>query len=183
MAVISFDIDEKTYRRFRAELMANDEDIDTVMIDLVQLYIEQSLSCEFTSGIASRSFHAETLSLSPKKEKASIEGKANRKIPIWLERKNVPYKIIRAYLMLAGPEMSKLVDLKALEEMCTSGCDESVYVNNFKSNFAQMKFDGEKSHGKVFFVSSLTKDGSFEIVSLDDAVEKTIKKYRERFLE
>ena len=77
--------------------------------------------------------------------------------------------------MLAGPEMNKLDDLKALEEMSTSGCDESVYVNSFKSNYAQMKFDGEKSHGKVFFVSSLAKDGSFKIVFLDDAVEKNVK--------
>ena len=174
MAVISFDIDEKIYRRFRAELMANDENMNTVMVDLVQRYIEESLRGEVTNGSAINSLFVKPIR-TQRREKVGIEGKANRKIPVWIARKNVPYKIIRAYLMLEE-NSNEPVLLSDLEELCTSGREISVFVKNFKPNFAQMKFDGEKSHGKVFVVDE-------DRVYLDGGVTNTVGHYKLQFLE
>lgn len=173
MAVISFEIDDKTYRRFRAELIANDEEMGVVMNDMVRRYVEQSLCGELADRSGNNHFLFKADG-NTRKEKVSIEGKAKRKIPVWVVRKNVPYRIIRAFLILQENRATP-ISVDDLEELCTSGRDQSVYVKNFKANFAQMKFDDEKSHGKVFLVNG-------DEVRLDEDILSTVDQYKPQFL-
>jgi len=76
--------------------------------------------------------------------------KAIDRIPKWaLSPEQNNYKIIRAYYQLLSER--GLVTRPELEARCQSQSDHpDVYVRDFKGNFASMKTDKGKSHGKVF---------------------------------
>lgn len=102
-------------------------------------------------------------------------GKAIHRIPKWAKKPHqLNHKIIRAYLQLSevGP-----VSYNALVARCSDQEHyPEEYVPTFLSNFAQMKFDGDKSHGKVFEISAEN------IVSLWHPIESTLMCYKQDFL-
>ena len=103
------------------------------------------------------------------------EEKAIERIPEWAvspEQNN--YKIIRAYYQLLNER--GLVTRPELETRCQDQCEHAdVYVRDFRGNFASMKTDKGKSHGKVF-----TDDGYN--VKIWSNVSQTLEQYRSLFL-
>ena len=96
--------------------------------------------------------------------------KANRKIPKWAKNPHmVPYKIIRAFCEL---ENDGIAYYEELEKHCSDPVlRPEVYVENFQSNFMQMRIDTAKSYGKVFEllpgkIVELTQEASI-LVGLD----------------
>ena len=120
---------------------------------------------------------ATSVSNAPKQvNDGSFYGKALNKIVKWANRPTqINYKILRAFLQLS--DELDLVDYNNLMLRCSNeDAHPDVYVPTFVTNFAQMKFDGEKSHGKVFVVDENN------IVSLWDYIEDEVMKFREDFL-
>ena len=104
------------------------------------------------------------------------DGKAIGRIPKWAispEQNN--YRLIRAYFQLLA-ERGR-VYRPELEARCQ---DQSrhpdVYVRDFKGNFASMKTDKGKSHGKVFL------DDGYNI-SIWDEVAAVLETHRHLFFE
>lgn len=139
---LTFEINEDLSKRFDMALQLTGENKDTVLESLMKAYIVQSFSqtasayqIEIQENNADKNF-----------------AKAVHKIPKWATKPMViPSKIIRAYLQILEDKGS--VSYPELMLRCSdkeSYPDE--YVATFSNNFAQMKFDDEKSHGKVFEV-------------------------------
>jgi hypothetical protein len=103
------------------------------------------------------------------------EGKAIERIPKWaLSPEQNNYKIIRAYYQLLNER--GLVTRPELEARCHDQSKHpDVYVRDFRGNFASMKTDKGKSHGKVF-----TDDGYN--VRVWSAVSQTLEQNRSLFL-
>lgn len=78
------------------------------------------------------------------------DGKAVGRIPKWaINPDQNNYKIIRAYFQLLNER--GLVTRPELEARCQNEAEHpDVYVRDFRGNFASMKTDKGKSHGKVF---------------------------------
>lgn len=77
-------------------------------------------------------------------------GKAIRKIPQWASKPNqYNHKIIRAYFTATEHNNGKAT-IELMEKLCSDETHEEMYVPTFKTNYDQMKFDSEKSNGKVF---------------------------------
>ena len=75
--------------------------------------------------------------------------KAINRIPIWaLKPKQYNHKIIRAYF--EAMDIAGEVTISMMERLCSDEEHPQLYVPTFKNNYFQMKFDGPKSHGKVF---------------------------------
>ena len=68
------------------------------------------------------------------------------------------------------------VTYNTLADYCGDKNNADVYVATFNSNFAQMKFDGEKSHGKVFEVS---ESG---VVTIWNHIASCLEEYKKYFL-
>lgn len=101
--------------------------------------------------------------------------KAINKIQKWsLNKEQVPYKIIRAFLKLQS-EKDK-VYYEDLVSLCTNNNHEDTYVEQFVSNFNQLKYDTARSYGKVFVVDKETN-----IVQIWDEIKKSILEYQDRF--
>lgn len=101
--------------------------------------------------------------------------KAKKRIPKWaLKPQQNNHKIIKAFLMIQKDKT--IVNLQELEERC-SNADEypETFVRDFRGNFAQMKIDAPKSHGKVFEV----EDG---IVAIWPEVENVLNDYKTYFM-
>ena len=137
---VIFEINEDLSKRFEMALQLTGENKDTVLESLMKAYIVQSFSkmastyqTEIQGSDADKNF-----------------AKAIHKVPKWASKPMVvPSKIIRAYLQLLDEKGS--VTYPELMLRCSDKekyPDE--YVATFANNFAQMKFDDEKSHGKVF---------------------------------
>lgn len=168
---ITLEIDENILLRFKMALQLNNESFDTVCEAFMKRYFMDSFSKE-------ANFYNQTVSYTTPRQvsEGSFYGKALNKIAKWASRPaQINYKILRAYLQLSN-EVG-IVSYKSLMLRCN---DEDkhfdVYVPTFVTNFAQMKFDSEKSHGKVFIVDENT------IVSLWDYVEDEVMKYKDDFL-
>ena len=103
------------------------------------------------------------------------DGKAIDRISKWaLSPEQNNYKIIRAYYQLLSER--GLVTRPELEARCQSQSDHpDVYVRDFRGNFASMKTDKGKSHGKVF-----TDDGYN--VRVWSAVSEILEQNRSLFL-
>lgn len=171
---ITLEIDENILLRFNMALQLNNESSNDVCEAFMKRYFMESFSKEanaYTSTVGSTS--------APQKQQVnegSFYGKALNKIAKWANRPTqINYKILRAFLQLSS-ELD-LVDYDNLMLRCSDEDSHfDVYVSTFASNFAQMKFDGEKSHGKVFVVDENN------IVSLWDYIEDEVMKYKDDFL-
>lgn len=166
--IISISMDQDLHEKFLIALSLNKETEEMVVERFIKDYIKKS----FVSA-------ASEYSIKPKKKaadkKEDLEGFANRRIPMWaMKPTQYNHKIIRAYLLIE--KNSEYVRLADLEDLCNDSTRIETYVPTFRSNYSQMKFDGPKSHGKVF-----EDDG--ERVWIWCAVEDTLKKYKEYFID
>lgn len=168
---ITLEIDENILVRFNMALQLNNETCDNVCETFMKRYFMDSFSKE------ANSYFPTTVS-APTRQcvENSFYGKALKRIAKWASKPNqINYKILRAYLQLSDE-----IEFVSYENLMLRCNDEDkhtdVYVPTFATNFAQMKFDGEKSHGKVFVVN---ENGT---VSLWDYVEDEVMKYKSEFL-
>lgn len=106
----------------------------------------------------------------------SEDGKAIGRIPKWATNPGQNnHRIIRAYFQLLNER--GMVTHPELEARCQNESEHpDVYVRDFRGNFASMKTDKGKSHGKVF-----TDDGYN--VRAWSAVEQVLEQYRNLFLQ
>ena len=166
--IVSISIDQDLHEKFMIALNLNKETEELVVERCIKEYIKKS----FVSA-------ASEYSIKPNKKasdkKEDLEGFANRRIPMWAMKPNqYNHKIIRAFLLLE--KNNNYVRLNDLEDLCNDSIRTETYVPTFRSNYSQMKFDGPKSHGKVF-----EDDG--DRVWIWSAVEDTLNKYKEYFVD
>lgn len=159
---ISSDLDEK----FKIALQLNQEKIDDVIEKMIMQYISTSFSR------ASQAYKP-----APQYVDSSIDadtGKANNRIPKWaLKPHQNNHKIIRAYFKVESKMGT--VTLDYLEKMCSDEKNHpDTYVRDFRGNFAQMKIDAPKSHGKVFEVEN-------GVVTIWSGVNDTLMEYKKYF--
>ncbi len=103
----------------------------------------------------------------------SYYGKAINKIPYWAKKPDqYNHKIIKSYFEVL--KNSPQVFLRNMEVLCSNILRPDLYVPTFKTNYASMKYDGSRSHGKVFI-----DDG--RIVTVWKEVEPVLMKYRDNF--
>lgn len=170
------EVDENIVNKFQMALQLADKDQDDVIEEMMREYITSQFSMVVTSmGIPERQVQSRV------NQTGSVEyGKALNKIPKWaMKQTQVPYRIVRAYLQLS--QGSQHVKLSDLEARCSDELNhQDVYVKTFATNYAQMKLDSEKSHGKVFEQKEV---GTDSYVSLWKHVEPMILNWKEKFLE
>ena len=149
---ITFTVDSDVYEKFNIALSLSRELSDEAANACLRWYIAQAF------GNASKVY-------TPKATKQTdtnkdFYGKALQRIPMWALKPNqYNHKIIKAYLM---------------ERLCSNKDRPDLYVPTFRNNYAQMKLDGPKSHGKVF-----EDDG--DRVWIWDEVEETLMQYKSSF--
>lgn len=140
----TINIDDDLIKRFELALQLTGESGKNVVESMLKAYVVQAFSG------ASMQYQSEM------KESArdTNYGKAISKIPKWASKPmSVPSKIIRAYLNLSQNNMP--VKYSELLMRCSDNINyPDEFVHTFANNFAQMKIDSEKSHGKVFEVNS-----------------------------
>ena len=160
-------LDTELYRRFEMALQLNGESKENVVAALLKSYVVRVFAQEA----------AQYEDFSPASDGQATDGlygKALHRIPKWAKKPTqINHKIIRAYLQLAE---KGVVTYNMLADYCGDKKNADVYVATFNSNFAQMKFDGEKSHGKVFEVS---ENG---VVTVWDYVASCLEEYKKDFL-
>ena len=164
---ITINIDEDVYEKFTIALTLNKDEHDKVVEHFMKLYITKSF------GNASQQYNPNVKPEKFTEEAISHNGKANRRIPTWaIKPEQYNHKIIRAYFQ--AEKTNGRVTLSALEELCSDKSHPEKYVPTFRSNYAQMKLDGPKSHGKVF-----EDDG--EMVNIWCEVKDTLMRYKYYF--
>lgn len=159
-------LDSELIEKFEIALTLNNEKKEDALDTLLKSYISRTFS------------HAAALYENEKNSVIGNDvyyGKALHKIPKWSKKPNQAiYKIIRAYFQLL--EKGDVMYSELAQRCGDSVNHPDVYNPAFSTNFAQMKFDGKKSYGKVFEVS---KDG---IVTVWGYVEAQLLKYKNEFL-
>lgn len=158
------EVDDDLVRRFEIALQLTGEDRNAVIEGLLKAYVVQSFS-------KTASTYQSEMQVSNKNY-----GKAKHKIIKWASKPMViPSKIIRAYLQILESKGS--VTYSELMLRCS---DKEHYpdefVATFANNFAQMKFDDEKSHGKVFEVNSN------QVITLWGEIKEEIFMNKEKFI-
>lgn len=164
-------IDEDIVNKFSMALELTGDSKDLLVEDFMKNYIAQSFSKIAASLRGTSSM--EEISVNSDEQNY---GKALRKISKWAKKPSqINHKIVRAYLQLR--EELGTVNYETLQKRCDNKEEHpDVYISTFATNFAQMKFDGDKSHGKVFEVD---EDG---VVTLWAYIETEIMKYKKNFL-
>lgn len=159
-------LDSELLKKFDIALILNNENKDEVIDMLLKSYVSRTFSQAAALYENEKNSGTET---------EEYYGKALHKIPKWAKKpKQAIYKIIRAYFQLSD---NGAVTYTELAQQCSDSVNHSdVYMPSFSTNFAQMKFDGEKSYGKVFEVN---KDGTVTIWSY---VEAQLLKYKNDFM-
>ena len=119
----------------------------------------------------------ENISTSPSVENAqvinSFYGKANNKIKKWAESpKQYNHKILRSYFK--SLDLYGKATIESMESLCSDKNKPDMYVPTFTTNYAQMKIDSPRSHGKVF-----EDDGSN--VRIWNVVKEELLKYKSDF--
>ncbi len=161
-------INEDVIEKFSLALSLNKEEANEVIENYMMQYISSSFSK------ASQAYKTPPTTKSTIGTMNADTGKANSRIPRWAKRpEQYNHKIVRAYFQVEN-ELGH-VPLDELQKRCSN---ESIYpityVRDFHGNFSQMKFDGPKSHGKVFDVEN-------GIVVIWDYIKETLMDYKEYF--
>lgn len=152
---ITFKIDANLYEKFNAALIHSGEGIDDVGNACISWYIAHVYSNKLNN--IEKNFY----------------GIALQRIPLWAMKKNqYNHKIIKAYFM--ATHIAGKATVTMMKKLCSDKERMDLYVPTFKNNYSQMKFDGSKSHGKVF-----EDDGKF--VWIWNEVEETLMKYKKYF--
>ena len=159
------DINEDVQRKFEMALQLTGENKDNVVDALLKAYIAKSFS-QVASSYQGIMQNGNT---------NSNFAKAIHKIPKWAGKpKLMTSRIIRAYLLLKKEK--EIVSYSDLMKRCSDKENyPDEYVATFSNNFAQMKLDGEKTHGKVFEVN---ENG---VVTLWEKVKETVMMNKEKF--
>ncbi len=159
----TFEVKEDLLRRFDVALQLTGENKEMVMESLMKAYIVQTFSQTASAYQTEQNNLGEHFA------------KAAHKIPKWASKPMViPSKIIRAYLKLL--EQNGTVSYPELMLRCSDKENyPDEYVATFANNFAQMKFDDVKSHGKIFEVNSQQK------VILWENIKEIIMLNKEKF--
>ena len=110
--------------------------------------------------------------------RADENTKARLRIPQWATKPHVnPYKVIRAFLLLAGDrDLSRAeVRIDDIKNQCSDEVNQELYVRCFKAVWDCLKTDKGNSYGRVFE----TNAGMARLVP---EVLDLIVQYREQFL-
>ena len=164
---ITVTVDEDIYEKFCIALSLTKEEQNHAIEHCMKWYITKSFEK------ASQAYN-----LNPKVKldediTADFRGKANQRIPSWaLKPTQYNHKIIRAFFK--AEQVTGRVTIADLERLCSDKSVPELYVPTFRSNYAQMKLDAPKSHGKVF-----EDDG--ETVMIWSEVRDTLMQYKEIF--
>ena len=165
---IKFLIDFDVYEKLQIALHLSGDDESIMLENCIKSYIAKvfgAVSQEFTSANTVKQFT----------DDKSYYGKAIQRIPLWsLKPNQYNHKIIKAFFEIEK-KVGK-VSLTEMEQICSNKECSELYVPTFRNNYAQMKIDGPKSHGKVF-----EDDG--EHVWIWKEVETELRKYQDAFLE
>lgn len=161
-------LEEDLINKFEIALHLSNENKDDVVNKLIRSYISRA----FAQAAAAY----EQTNTPSAKEDGDYYGKAIHRIPKWAKKQSqINHKIIRAFFQLS---QNGAVTYSALADYCNNNEEHpDVYVPTFASNFAQMKFDGDKSHGKVFEVNDKG------IVTVWDVVLPTLTSCKKEFLQ
>ena len=164
---ISFSIDSDVYEKLTMALKLTGDDENEMFENCLKAYIAKTfgaVSQEFSPASTSKVSNGDN----------DYYGKAIQRIPVWsLKPNQYNHKIIRAFLI--AERNTGRVTIDTMEGLCSNKDKSELYVPTFKNNYAQMKIDGPKSHGKVF-----EDDG--ENVWLWKEVEEVIRKYQNSFM-
>ena len=164
---LKVNIDLALYKRFEMALQLNGDDKEVIISDLLKSYVARIFAQEAAQY--------DSVSVNEEEQETDVTyGMAIRRIPKWAKKTTqINHKIIRAYFQLAE---KGVVTYNALADYCGDTNNSDVYMSTFGSNFAQMKFDGERSHGKVFEVD---ENG---VVTIWDHVADCLEKHKKYFL-
>ncbi len=164
---LKVEIESGLYERFEMALRLNDDDAEKVVETFLRSYVAKAF-------LRAAAYEEENNTEGEAPDDENY-GKAIHRIPKWAKKpEQINHKIIRAFFQL---EKDGMVDLRELQLRCTDRENyPDVYIPTFTSNFAQMKFDRSKSHGKVFEVEDDTK------VRLWSVIEPTLIAFREDFM-
>jgi len=140
---ISILVDDDVYEKFKtAFILAKDEETEAFKHSML-LYIIEIF--EKTLESYRHDYRPRTSAASPRE----VYGKAKRLIPKWArEPMQKNHKIIRSFF--AAEQATGQAPLAEMERLCSDQTNMKLYVPTFKSNYAQMKLDAPKSHGRVF---------------------------------
>lgn len=165
---VSFFIDNDIYEKFCIALHLTNEDECDAVENCMRTYIARTFeraSQEYSLNIGRRA---------SVDEDRDYYGKAIQRIPVWALKPNqYNHKIIRAFFEAEAEDGE--VTLDTMERLCSKKERSELYVPTFRNNYAQMKIDGPKSHGKVF-----EDDG--EQVWLWKEVEEILRKHKDSFM-
>jgi len=163
-----FIVEHDIYEKFMLVVNLKGEKMDSVIEIMMKQFIMDNLAN------ISMDFNTNKKLNNRRATKNEFEGKANNRIPKWAFTPNqYNHRIIRAFFEIESN--FGFVTLETLEKKCINPRNSNLYVPTFKSNYAQMKFDGPKSHGKVF-----VDDG--EIVEIWDEIRSTLMEFKSHFI-
>lgn len=158
----TFIVDNDVYEKFKIALNLNSDTENIAIENFMRTYISQ------TFGKVSQVYNTKVPD-----DTRDFYGKAIQKIPLWAVRPTqCNHKIIRAYFKAS--ELTDEVTIETMELICSDTSRQDLYVPTFKSNYAQMKLDGPKTHGKVF------EDNGYA-VTIWDEVKDVLMKYKSHF--
>jgi len=164
---ITVTVDNDIYEKFCIALSLTKDEQNQAIEHCMKWYITKSFEK------ASQVYSTKYKSKSDETITADLHGKANQRIPSWaLKTNQYNHKIIRAFFI--AEQVTGRVTITDLELLCSDKSVPDLYVPTFRSNYAQMKLDAPKSHGKVF-----EDDG--ETVTIWSEVRDTLMQYKEFF--
>jgi hypothetical protein len=160
-------IDDDIYEKFRIALSLTKDEQNQAIEHCMKWYITKSFE-------KAAQAYSQTAQSKPDEDAAAyFHGKANQRIPSWaFKPTQYNHKIIRAFFK--AEKATGRVTITDLELLCNDKSVPELYVPTFRSNYAQMKLDAPKSHGKVF-----EDDG--ETVTIWGEVKDTLLKHKKFF--
>ena len=165
---ITFSVDSDFYEKFRIATDLAKDDENTAIEKCMRWYVSKNFG-----EIADYYSEAEK-SKTNSTDRSDNYGMANWKIPRWgMNPGQYNHKIMRAYFHLEKKNGEVL--LHNLKLLCSDSTHPETYVPTFNSNYAQMKFDGPRSHGKVF-------EEQGDRIVIWNEVKETLMKYKHLFI-
>lgn len=164
---ITISIDEDIYEKFLLAMKLTNDSEEVAIENCMRWYIAK------TFEKASQVYNPKSLAKATEDHNRDFYGKAIQRIPLWaMKSDQYNHKIIRSYFKCLQATGRAIVG--DMERLCSDRDVPELYVPTFRNNYSQMKFDGSKSHGKVF-----EDDG--EKVMIWHEVEDILMKYKSSF--
>lgn len=161
-------VDEDIYEKFLLALSLTKDELSDAIENCMKWYIAKNFEK------ASQTYNPNARTKPSLGTTVNYFGKANQRIPSWaFSPMQYNHKIIRAYFM--AEKVTGRVTITEMEKLCSNDAKPELYVPTFKSNYAQMKLDAPKSHGKVF-------EDNGDTVTIWGEVRDTLMQYKEYFI-